>query len=96
MDTYALGVTMYRTLTGQYPFAGFNQRALIASILSSPIVPPAEIVRDMPQEVNTIVMRCLEKDPRQRISLAALVAQLERLPYRISRLNRDLHSAESE
>lgn len=94
MDTYALGVTMYRSLTGQYPFAGFNQRALIASILGSPVVPPGEIVRDMPPEVNSIVLRCLEKDPRERISLAALVAQLERLPYRLSRMNRDLPTGE--
>jgi serine/threonine-protein kinase len=92
MDVYALGVTMYRTLTGQYPFAGFNQRALISSILGSPVVPPAEIVRDMPAEVNAIVLECLTKDPRKRLSLAELVAKLERLPYRISRMNRDLNS----
>ena len=90
MDVYALGVTCYRVLTGQYPFIGATQRALISAILSSPVIPPSEVRPSIPGEVNMLVLRCLEKDPTQRIGLREMVAYLERLPYRISRLNRNL------
>ena len=90
MDVYSVGVTMYRVLTGQYPFAGMNQRALIRSILNSPVIAPRNIVPDLPVELNTLVLDALAKDPEDRISLQALIANLEKLPYRIARLTRDI------
>ncbi len=90
MDVYSLGVTLYRVLAGQYPFIGTTQRALISAILSSPAVPPSELKPDIPGEVDALVLRCLEKSPADRISLPELVTTLERLPFRISRLQREI------
>jgi eukaryotic-like serine/threonine-protein kinase len=90
MDVYSLGVTLYRVLTGQYPFTGTALRELISAILSSPVIPPSGLKPDIPGEVDALVLRCLEKDPAARIGLPALIATLERLPYRISRLQRDI------
>jgi serine/threonine protein kinase len=90
MDVYSLGVTMYRILTGQYPFIGNSQRTLISAILNDPVTPPNEHRADIPPDIAGLVMACLAKDQIDRIGLPELVADLERLPYRITRLTREL------
>ncbi|MBI5757629.1 MAG: protein kinase, partial [Planctomycetales bacterium] len=77
-DVYSLGVILFRLLTGELPFRGQRQM-LIVQILSEE--PPAlrKLDARLPRDVETICLKCLEKDPARRYqSAAALAADLHR------------------
>ena len=62
-DIYSLGVVMYLMLSGKLPFSAKNQYELIQKISKQPPVQLDSVRPDLPKEVVSIVMRCLEKEP---------------------------------
>lgn len=77
-DVYSLGVILFRLLTGELPFRGQRQM-LIVQILNEE--PPAlrRLDARIPRDVETICLKCLEKDPQRRYQSAAdLSADLDR------------------
>jgi serine/threonine protein kinase/tetratricopeptide (TPR) repeat protein len=60
-DIFSLGVMFYEMLTGQAPFTGVTQAALVSSILRDDPVPVAGIRRGATAALSRIVSRCLEK-----------------------------------
>jgi len=69
-DVYGLGATMYQLLTGLAPFLGLNLYVLCARILSEPPAPLIRSRKDVPGNVEAVVMRCLEKLPAARFATA--------------------------
>jgi serine/threonine protein kinase len=65
-DIYSLGVVMYQLLTGKLPFNAPNAMALAAAVVNTPPAPPSQQRKDIPAEVEAIVMRALEKDRAKR------------------------------
>ena len=65
-DIWAFGVVLYEILTGTRPFQGEDVSLTLASVMKSDVdaktLPP-----DVPAAVRTVLRRCLEKDPSQRI-----------------------------
>lgn len=68
-DIYALGVLLYRLLTGQLPFPGANSEEIERSHLNAPAPPPSRVAPISPA-MDAIVLRCLEKKPERRYSSA--------------------------
>jgi len=66
-DVYALGVLLYRLLTGQLPFQGSSSEEIERSHLSAPAPAPSRIAPISPA-MDNIVLRCLEKNPDRRYS----------------------------
>ncbi|HJZ11052.1 MAG TPA: BREX system ATP-binding domain-containing protein, partial [Acidobacteriota bacterium] len=72
-DIYSLGIVLYECLTGKTPYAGEIQSVLYRIAHEIPQSPRA-LGADIPEGVEEIVMRCLEKDPHQRQQKAKEVA----------------------
>jgi serine/threonine-protein kinase len=79
-DIYGLGVVLYRLLTGTLPFRGANEIQLLAAHLA--LVPPpiSELRREVPAQVEHVVMSALQKLPRNRYpSMQDFLEDLERI-----------------
>jgi serine/threonine protein kinase len=77
-DIYALGVILYKMLTGELPFRGSSGR-VIQQVLEDDPIPPRSVRRDVPKDLQTICLKCLAKEPEHRYQTAGELAdELER------------------
>ncbi len=78
-DVYGLGATLYHLLVGKAPFVGDSVADTIAKVLADPPPRVRASRPDVPLGLEAIVLKCLEKDPKDRYpSMAELVADLDR------------------
>jgi eukaryotic-like serine/threonine-protein kinase len=73
-DIYALGVMLYEMLTGRTPFVGPNPFAIINDRLLNHPVPPREIDPSISPELQEVIYRAMERDPKNRYSHARELA----------------------
>jgi serine/threonine-protein kinase len=73
-DVYALGATMFALLAGRPPFQSPTFPDLLVQIMSAPPPRLGHLVPSLPRDVETIVMKCLEKDPERRYRSARMLA----------------------
>ncbi|MFH1226917.1 MAG: tetratricopeptide repeat protein [Planctomycetota bacterium] len=73
-DIFSLGATLYHATTGRYPFAGEEIYDIINKLLNTDPAAPRTINQAIPKDLETICLKCLEKEQDKRYQTAGALA----------------------
>ncbi len=75
VDVYALGVILYEGLIGKVPFQGASPQETLQLVLQQEPVPPRRLLPQCPRDLETICLKCLQKEPQKRYQSATELAE---------------------
>lgn len=73
-DIFSYGVVLYELFTGQLPFRGVHESALMYEIVNADAPPMSSVKPEISPELDAIVLECLEKDPNERTQSVKQIA----------------------
>jgi hypothetical protein len=74
-DVYALGAILYHALTGRPPLVGESLGETVQQVLTVEPVPPRVLNPSVPVDLETVCLKCLEKEPGKRYATAQMLAE---------------------
>ena len=74
-DIFSLGVVLYWLATGEQPFPGEGLTAVLYKVVHTEPIPPRKLNPSLPQRFESIILKCMEKDPAARYQSAEELAR---------------------
>lgn len=65
-DIYSLGIVIYEMVTGRVPYDADSPVSVALKHIQEPVVPPIQINPDIPQSLNKLILKAIEKEPVKR------------------------------
>ncbi len=72
-DIYSMGATLYKLSTGRSPFEGANSLEILTKVLQEEPVPPRQRNREIPEDLETIILKSMDKQPENRYESAEML-----------------------
>ncbi|MFC1668307.1 HEAT repeat domain-containing protein [Chlamydiota bacterium] len=74
-DIYSLGIVFYEIVTGTLPFKGDSHLSVMKKLVDTEPIAPQNIVKHLPKDIDTIILKAIEKDPIHRYQTCLELAQ---------------------
>ena len=74
-DIYSMGIMLYEMCTGKLPFVSEDKLSVALMHLHTPPVPPKELNPELPESLNRIILKAIEKKPEMRYHSAAAMGR---------------------
>ncbi|MGM8296546.1 protein kinase domain-containing protein, partial [Clostridium perfringens] len=79
-DLYSLGIVLYEMVTGVVPFNGDSPVTVAVKHIQEKAIPPKNINQNIPNSLNDLIMKAMEKDPVNRYQTAKeIIGDLEKI-----------------
>ncbi len=75
-DIYSLGIVMYEMVTGQVPYNAESSISIAMMHIQESVVPPKEIFTEIPENINAVILRAMQKEPIERYQTAGEMADI--------------------
>ncbi|HEY8890554.1 MAG TPA: Stk1 family PASTA domain-containing Ser/Thr kinase [Clostridium sp.] len=74
-DIYSLGIVMYEMVTGRVPYNAESAITIAMMHIQELPIPPKEIIKDIPENVNQVILKAMQKEPNKRYQTAKEMAE---------------------
>ncbi|MCB2289656.1 Stk1 family PASTA domain-containing Ser/Thr kinase [Clostridium sp. CS001] len=75
-DIYSLGIVMYEMVTGKVPYNADSAISIAMMHIQKPAIPPKEVILDLPQNINQLILKALDKEPINRFQTATEMVEI--------------------